>query len=104
MQSIASPMGEMKRSFIWTILFKSPTSSTLCIGEPTLGKLNQNMLLCSPTSSILFDHILANLNQGTEFVSPSTFIFVTLFFTLELPSLCIDLLLKQTQFPTATPV
>ena len=31
----------MESSFIWTCPFKSPTSSTLCFGEPTLGKLNQ---------------------------------------------------------------
>ena len=35
------PKGEMESSFSWTCPFKSPTSSTLCFGEPTLGKLNQ---------------------------------------------------------------
>ena len=35
------PKGEMETSFSWTCPFKSPTSSTLCFGEPTLGKLNQ---------------------------------------------------------------
>ena len=35
------PRGEMKSSFSWTCSFKSPTSSTLCFDEPTLGKLNQ---------------------------------------------------------------
>ena len=35
------PKGEMKCSFSWTCPFKSPTSSTLCFGEPTLGKINQ---------------------------------------------------------------
>ena len=38
---LPSPKGEMKSSFSWTNLLKSPTSSTLCFGEPTLGKLNQ---------------------------------------------------------------
>ena len=33
--------GEMESSFSWTCPFKSTTSSTLCFGEPTLGKLNQ---------------------------------------------------------------
>ena len=65
--SLASPEGEMGSSFSWTILFKSPTSSTLCFGDPTLAKLNQVKLLCE-----------------TEFVSPSTFFFVTLLFILEL--------------------
>ena len=60
---ITSPKGEMKSTFSWTSLFKSPTSSTLCFGEPTLGKLNQVKLLCSPTSSILCEPVLAKLNH-----------------------------------------
>ena len=60
LSSLASPKGEMKSSLNWTSPFKSPTSSTLCFGEPTLGKLNQVKLLCSPTSSILCDPTLAN--------------------------------------------
>ena len=36
LSSLAPPKGEMKSSFSWT-------SSTLCFGEPTLGKLNQVM-------------------------------------------------------------
>ena len=57
----------MKSPFRWTSLFKRPTPSTLCSGEPTLGKLNQIILLCSPTSSTLCDPTLAKLNQETEF-------------------------------------
>ena len=41
LSSIVPPKGEMESSFSWTCPFKSPTSSTLCFGEPTLGKLNQ---------------------------------------------------------------
>ena len=41
LSSLIPPKGEMKSSFNWTCPFKSPTSSTLCFGEPTLGKLNQ---------------------------------------------------------------
>ena len=41
LSSLIPPKGEMKRSFSWTCPFKSPTSSTLCFGEPTLGKINQ---------------------------------------------------------------
>ena len=41
LSSLVPPKGEMESSFSWTYLFKSPTSSTLCYGEPTLGKLNQ---------------------------------------------------------------
>ena len=41
LSSLITPKGEMKSSLSWTCLFKSPTSSTLCFGEPTLGKINQ---------------------------------------------------------------
>ena len=43
--SLAPPKGEMERSFSWTYLFKNPTSSTLCFGEPTLRKPNQVILV-----------------------------------------------------------
>ena len=41
LSSLIPPQGEMKSSFSWTYPFKSHTSSTLCFGEPTLGKINQ---------------------------------------------------------------
>ena len=41
LSSLITPKGEMKSSLSWTCPFKSPTSSTLCFGEPTLGKINQ---------------------------------------------------------------
>ena len=41
LSSLIPPKGEMESSFSWTCPFKSPSSSTLCSGEPTLGKLNQ---------------------------------------------------------------
>ena len=41
LSSLTPPKGEMESSFSGTCRFKSPTSSTLCFGEPTLGKLNQ---------------------------------------------------------------
>ena len=66
LSSPAPPKGEMKSSFSWTSLFKSPTSSTLCFGEPTFGKLNQVKLLCSISSSTLWDRTLAKSNQETE--------------------------------------
>ena len=40
LSSLVPPKGEMESSFNWTCPFKSPTSSTLCFGEPTLGKPN----------------------------------------------------------------
>ena len=41
LSSLIPPRGEMESSFSWTCPFKGPTSSTLCFGEPTLGKLNR---------------------------------------------------------------
>ena len=59
LSSRAPPKGEMESSFSWT-------SSTLCFGEPTLGKLNQVMLLCSISSRTLWNPTLANPNQESE--------------------------------------
>ena len=59
LSSLAPPKGEMKSTFSWT-------SSTLCFGEPTLGKLNQVKLLCSISSSTLWDPTLVKYNQETE--------------------------------------
>ena len=67
LSSLAPPKWEMESSFSWTYPFKSPISSTLCFGEPTLRKLNQIKLLCSPISSTLCDFTLGKLNQETEF-------------------------------------
>ena len=67
LSSLGPPKGEMESSFSWTYLFKSPTSSTLCFGEPTLRKLSQVKLLCNPISSTLCDFTLGKLNQETEF-------------------------------------
>ena len=47
--SLLPPKGEMESSFNWTCPFKSPTSSTSCFGEPTLGKLNQETDFYMPT-------------------------------------------------------
>ena len=65
--SLVPPKGEMERSFSWTYLFKSPTSSTLCFSEPTLRMLNKVKLLCNPISNTLCDFTLGKHNQETEF-------------------------------------
>ena len=49
LSSLIPPKGEMESSFSWTCPFKSPTSSTSCFGEPTLGKLNQETDFYIPT-------------------------------------------------------
>ena len=54
LSSLIPPKGEMESSFSWTCPFKSPTSSTLCFGEPTLGKLNHE------TDSYMTKHITKN--------------------------------------------
>ena len=54
LSSLIPPKGEMESSFSWTCPFKSPTSSTLCFGEPTLGKLNQE------TDSYMTKHMTTN--------------------------------------------
>ena len=54
LSSLIPPKGEMESSFSWTCPLKSPTSSTLCFGEPTLGKLNQE------TDSYMTKHMTRN--------------------------------------------
>ena len=49
LSSLLPPKGEMKSSFSWTCPFKSPTSSTSCFGELTLGKLTQETDFYLPT-------------------------------------------------------
>ena len=103
LSSLAPPKGKMKSTFSWTSLFKSPTSSTLCFGEPILGKLKQVKLLCSLSSSLYETLNLQSSIKKSSSASPSTFLFVTLLVILEFHSLLQDLPLKQTLFPTATP-
>ena len=70
LSSLAPPKGEMESSFSWTYPFKSPTSSTLCFGEPTLRKLNQIKLLCNPISSMTEFYITKHtplVHTGTPF-------------------------------------
>ena len=66
LSSLAPPKGEVESSFSWTYPFKSPTSSTLCIGEPTPRNLNKIKLSCNPISSTLCEFTLRKLNQETE--------------------------------------
>ena len=65
LSSLIPPKGEMKSSFSWTCPFKSPTSSTLCFGEPTLGKLNQE------TDSYMTKH-MPKPSSGANRVSSAT--------------------------------
>ena len=70
LSSLIPPKGEMKSSFSWTCPFKSPTSSTLCFGEPTLGKINQE------TDVYMTKH-MPKPSSGANRVSVSHFSLVT---------------------------
>ena len=99
---LAPPKGEMKSSFSWTSLFKSPKSFTLCFGEPTLGKLNQVKFCVAPDQAFYGTlHLQISIKESSS-ASPSTFIFVTHLFILELHYLCQVFPLKHTDFPTVT--
>ena len=71
--SLTSPKGEMASSFSWTSLFKSPTSSTLCFGDPTLAKLDQVKLLCETEFCITKSIPLCDpvVHTGTTFLLTS---------------------------------
>ena len=64
LSSPISPKGEMESSFSWTRPFKSPSSSTLYFGEPTLGKLKQE------TDFYMTKH-MPKFSSGTNRVSVS---------------------------------
>ena len=49
---LAPPKGEMTSSFSLTSLFKSPTSRTSCLGDPTLSRINQ--VISMPMCETLF--------------------------------------------------
>ena len=70
LSSLIPPKGKMESSFSWTCPFKHPTSSTLCLGEPTLGKLNQE------TDSYMTKH-MPKPSSGANRVSVSHSILVT---------------------------
>ena len=103
LSNLAPPKGEIKSSFSWTSLFKSPTSSTLCFGEPTLGKLNQVKLLCSISSSTLWDPTLAKSNRETELCITKHIPLCDSSVHTGTPFSVPSSSSKQTEFPTATP-
>ena len=71
--SLASPKGEIASSFSWTSFFKSPTSSTLWFGDPTLTKLDQVKLLCETDFCITKSILLCDpvVHTGTTYLLTS---------------------------------
>ena len=108
LSSLASPKGEMKSSYSWTSLFKSPTSSTLCLVtlhlESSIKPSSIKLSCCAyPHQALYMTLHFHSSVKSSCFASPSTFLFVTLMFILELLSLCQYLHLKHTEFLTDTP-
>ena len=67
LSSLVPPEGEMESSFSWTCPFKSPTSSTLCFGEPTLGKLKHMPKSSSVTNRVSVSHSSLVTKNGEHF-------------------------------------
>ena len=67
LSSLAPPKGEIGSSFSWTCPFKSPTSSTLCFGEPTLGKLKHMPKSSSGTNRVSVSHSSLVTKNGEHF-------------------------------------
>ena len=67
LSSLVPPKGEMGSSFSWTCSFKSPTSSTLCFGEPTLGKLKHMPKSSSGTNRVTVNHSSLVTKNGEHF-------------------------------------
>ena len=84
--SQAPPKGEMESSFSWTYLFKSPTSTKL------------NCCVIPHQALYVISHLESSIKK-LGFISP----IILLLFIQVLHSLCQNLLLEQTEFPTTTP-
>ena len=67
LSSLVPTKGEMGSSFSWTCPFKSPTSSTLCFGERTLGKLKHMPKSCSGTNRVSVRHSSLVTKNGEHF-------------------------------------
>ena len=67
LSSLVPPKGEMGSSFSWTCSFKSPTSSTLCFGEPTLGKLKHMPKSSSGANRVSVNHSCLVTKNGEHF-------------------------------------
>ena len=67
LSSLVPPEGEMESSFSWTCPFKSPTSSTLCFGEPTFGKLKHMPKSSSVTNRVSVSHSSLVTKNGEHF-------------------------------------
>ena len=67
LSSLGPPKGEMESSFSWTCPFKSPTSSTSCFGEPTLGKLKHMPKSSSGTNRVSVSHSSLVTKNGEHF-------------------------------------
>ena len=65
--SLVPPKGEMGSSFSWTCSFKSPTSSTLCFCELTLGKLKHMPKSSSGTNRVSVNHSSLVTKNGEHF-------------------------------------
>ena len=71
LSSLVPLKGEMGSSFSWTCPFKSPTSSTLCFGEPTLGKLKHMPKSSSGTNRVSVSHSSLMTKNGEHFYGES---------------------------------
>ena len=67
LSSLVPPKGEMGSPFSWTCPFKSPTSRTLCFGEPTLGKLKHMPKSSSGTNRVSVSHSSLVTKYGEHF-------------------------------------
>ena len=103
LSSISSPKGRGKVLSVGLVFSRVPHQALYVLVNLYLEcSIKSNCCVISHQALYVTLHLQSSIKK-LSFVSPSTFLFVTLLFTLELLSLCQDLLLKHTEFPTATP-
>ena len=94
LSSLAPPKGEMESSFCWTYLFKSPTSSTLCLLNLHLESSPKLNCCVIPYQALYVTSHLESSIKRLSSISPN----ILLLFILELHSLCQNLLQNKPTF------
>ena len=103
LSSIASPKGRGRVLSVGLFFSRVPHQALYVLLNLHLESSINSSCCVIPHQALYVTLDLQSSMKKLSFVSPCTFLFVTLLFILELLSLCQDLLLKQTDFLTVTP-
>ena len=103
LSSLAPPNGEMQSSFSGLVFSRVPHQALNVLVNLHLERSTKSSCCVASHQALYGTLHLQSPIKKLNSASPSTFIFVTLLFILELHSLCQALPPKQTEFPKGTP-